>query len=191
MTSLLFISSSFASSCTFIFAIHFPPSPSFPFPDTGLRFWQTRRLLPPGMHAFLFPSHVPALPSSRIHNTVHDKKLHMSRKFFFVFAEASVPTITSAAVLFLTDFSVMNSPLAVRPALVASPSRENTLFGFTLTKLLFQAVVNLIRNTHLEGTLQSAVLSRLFQAVQTFCTDRHRVRSSFPSHPARSVPPAS
>ena len=67
--------------------------------------------------------------------------------------QALYPIAARCGVFAKTDIQPLINEGASKPDLAAS---------------IFQAVVNLIRNTHLEGTLQSAVLSRLFQAVQTF-----------------------
>ena len=80
---------------------------------------------------------------------------------------------------FLTASSVANPPLTTFLERVASPSIDNTrsLFGlpcmFSLLKLLFQILINFLRDAHLKGTLQPFILPRLRQAflIHTPCCD--------------------
>lgn len=92
--------------------------------------------------------------------------------------------MTRRAFPLFTAFSVENSPLAVFPALVASPIRFRIFCLLSkLFHLLFQCLVHLFRNCHLKGTLQSLALHCFFEAVPW--TDRctRRVRSCVRSHP--------
>ena len=85
--------------------------------------------------------------------------------FFFVLSEASSDTITKWDFPLFTDFSVENSPLTTFLALVARPTRLNSLLlSAKFFHLLFQSFIHLFGNGHLEGTLQSLSLHCLLQA---------------------------
>ena len=90
----------------------------------------------------------------------------MFRNMPFVFSEASDATMTSAAGPDLTDLSVMNSPLAHRPAFVARPTRDNTLSRINRTHLLFQTFIHFRWNRLLERAFQPPALYRLLEALR-------------------------